>query len=51
MASPPASIISRSTVLMVDWGELGFGGNAFVFQASLVVFAATTTRRLVSISR
>lgn len=27
-ASPPASLISRSTVLMVDWGELGPGGKA-----------------------
>lgn len=43
MASPPASLISRSTVLMVDCGELGFGGNGTVLLASEVVFAATTT--------
>lgn len=35
--SPPASRISRSTVLMVDCGELGSGGNRVVFAASEVV--------------
>lgn len=43
VAVPPASLISRSTVLMVDWGELGSGGNGDAVAASLVVFAATTT--------
>lgn len=43
VAVPPASLISRSTVLMVDCGELGSGGNGDAVAASLVVFAATTT--------
>lgn len=47
VASPPASLISRSTVLMVDCGELGCGGNGTVLLASEVVFAATTTDNFV----
>lgn len=40
---PPASLISLSTVLMVDCGELGSGGKGDAVAASLVVFAATMT--------
>jgi len=43
IASPPASLISRSTVLMVDCGEFGSGGNGCVLLASDVVLAATAT--------
>ena len=43
VASPPASRISLSTVLIVDWGELGSGGNELKLEASLTDFAATTT--------
>lgn len=43
VASPPASRISLSTVLMVESEEFGSGGNGFVVFASLVDFAATTT--------
>ena len=43
VASPPTSRISRSTVLIVDCGELGSGGNGFALEASEVLFAATTT--------
>ncbi len=43
IASPPASLISRSTVLIVDSEEFGSGGNGFVAYASEVDFAATTT--------
>lgn len=42
--SPPASRISRATVLMVDCGELGSGGKGDALEASDVLFAATTTR-------
>lgn len=42
-ASPPASRISLSTVLMVDCCESGFGGNGFTEYASEVLFAETTT--------
>ena len=44
-AEPPASVISRATVLMVDWDELGFGGksDAGIEAASEVVLADTTT--------
>ena len=45
---PPASVISRATVLMVDCGELGSGGKGTVLEASDVLFAATTTRGGVS---
>lgn len=45
VASPPASLISRSTVLMVDCWELGFGGHGFVLYASEVVLPVTTTRK------
>jgi hypothetical protein len=40
---PPASVISRATVLMVDLEELGSGGKGTVSSALEVVFAATTT--------
>ena len=30
LASPPASRISRATVLMVDCGEFGSGGNGAI---------------------
>jgi hypothetical protein len=43
VAWPPASRISRSTVLIVDCGEFGSGGNGFAAYASLVDFAATIT--------
>jgi len=43
IALPPASLISRSTVLMVDCGEFGSGGNGCVLLASDVVLAATAT--------
>jgi hypothetical protein len=43
VASPPTSLISRATVLIVESGELGSGGNGAGPYASLVVFAATTT--------
>ena len=43
VALAPASIISLSTVLMVDCAELGSGGNGDTFEASEEVFAATTT--------
>ena len=42
-ALPPASVISRATVLMVEAGELGSGGNGLHVLASEVVFALTTT--------
>jgi hypothetical protein len=42
-AWPPASRISRSTVLMVEDGEFGSGGNGVVLLASEVVFAASIT--------
>lgn len=44
-AEPPASVISRATVLMVDCDEFGSGGNseAGILDASEVVLAATTT--------
>ena len=35
--------ISRSTVLMVEEGELGSGGKGVVLDASEVVFAASIT--------
>jgi hypothetical protein len=44
-ASPPASLISRSTVLMVDCWEFGFGGHGFALDASEVVLPVTTTRK------
>lgn len=45
MAEPPASVISRATVLMVDSFEFGPGGNsvAGILLASEVVLAATAT--------
>ena|SRR6266536_723623 len=43
-ACPLASLISRSTVLIVDCWEFGSGGNGVVAYASLVDFAATTTK-------
>ena len=43
VAVPPASLISLSTVLMVDCGELGSGGKGDAVAASLVDFAATMT--------
>ena len=44
-AEPPASVISRATVLIVDAWEFGFGGNsdAGMADASEVVLADTTT--------
>lgn len=42
VASPPASLISRSTVLMVDWAELGFGGKWVVEEKALLVVLADT---------
>jgi hypothetical protein len=43
VACPPASTISRQTVLIVDCEEFGSGGNGFVAYASEVDLAATTT--------
>lgn len=43
VALPPDSLISRSTVLIVEAGELGFGGKGDVVAALDVVLAATTT--------
>lgn len=43
VASPCASRISRSTVLIVDAFEFGSGGNAATAEASDVLIAATTT--------
>lgn len=43
VASPPESVISRATVLIVDEGELGSGGKGVQRVASEVVFAETTT--------
>jgi hypothetical protein len=42
VAAPPASVISRSTVEMVEAEELGSGGNG-VEEAFDVLLAATTT--------
>lgn len=44
VASPPAEMISRVTVVMVESGDLGSGGKGTVgLEGSLTVFAATTT--------
>jgi hypothetical protein len=43
VAVPPASMISRATVEMVDAWEFGSGGKGCVLDASDVDFAATTT--------
>ena len=43
VASFPASLISRSTVLIVDCDEFGSGGKGWTSELSLVDFAATTT--------
>jgi hypothetical protein len=45
VASWPASRISRSTVEIVDCGELGSGGKGCALEASEVLFAATTTAK------
>ena len=45
-ALPPASSISRATVLIVDWDEFGSGGNGLACDASDVVFADTTTMKI-----
>lgn len=45
VAIPPASVISRATVLMVDAELFGSGGKGEHLVASDVVFAATTTAR------
>jgi hypothetical protein len=46
VASPPARVISRATVVMVDWGELGLGGKGESLARSafgVVALAAATT--------
>lgn len=43
VATPPAEVISRATVLMVEAKELGSGGKGLHLLASEVVLAATTT--------
>lgn len=46
VASPPARVISRATVVMVDWEDLGFGGKGLILARSaseVVDLAATTT--------
>lgn len=48
VASPPASWISRATVLIVEACEFGSGGKGETLEASLVDFAATTTVEPVS---
>ena len=48
VACPPASRISRHTVLMVDAWEFGSGGKGVVLYASLVDLAATTTILFIS---
>lgn len=45
VALPPASVISRATVLIVDAELFGSGGKGEHLVASDVVFAATTTVR------
>lgn len=47
VALPPASVISRATVLIVDAGEFGSGGKGEHFVASDVVFATTMTAALI----
>jgi len=42
-ALPPASVISRATVLIVEADEFGSGGKGEHLVTSDVVFAATTT--------
>lgn len=42
-AWPPASWISRATVVIVEAGELGSGGKGIVCVASEIVFAASIT--------
>lgn len=48
VASPPASRISRVTVVIVDCLELGSGGKGDVSFPSLTVLAATTTSEQVN---
>jgi hypothetical protein len=43
VASPPAVVISRATVVMVEAEELGSGGKGAVELGSEMVLAATTT--------
>jgi hypothetical protein len=43
VAFPPADVISRATVLIVELDEFGSGGKGEHLVASDVVFAATTT--------
>jgi hypothetical protein len=45
-AVPPRRWISRATVLMVDWRELGSGGKEVQVVGSEVDFAETTTARV-----
>ena len=48
MPSPSKASISRTTVLMVEAGELGSGGKGWQVEASEVVLAETTTEHYVS---
>ncbi len=46
VASPPARVISRATVVMVDWEDFELGGKGVSLARSageVVDFAATTT--------
>ena len=43
VASPPRRLISRATVVMVESGELGWGGKGVEEVVGVVDFAATTT--------
>jgi hypothetical protein len=46
VASPPARVISRATVVMVERGELGSGGKGDILARSasgVMDLAATTT--------
>lgn len=46
VASPPASLISRATVLIVEAWEFGSGGKGVHWEASEVVLAATITAQM-----
>ena len=50
VAVPPASVISRSTVEMVEAEELGSGGNGVV-EAFDVLLAATTTTDVLALEK
>jgi hypothetical protein len=51
VASPPPSLISRATVVMVEAEEFGSGGKGVLGSGEEVLFAATTTGYSVSFVR